>query len=369
MENCTIGVVYPFSANPMNLIKTQIPRVGSVQYPINLFLFGDKWSLRFLCADFGWRTFLFWEENKMEEKERLYKHLEKLKRELLLVLIGVPVIYAIFCFGIDNNITPMDILLPVILIASAIVRYIFSQRAAKIRLIKLGETPDDISRKTKTKIDFIGKIEVKKSVKKSVTSKGSSKTLIMLFGAFGGVFVINKNKKAELALEGCRVDGDTLYIDKQSPYFFHAFSCKPYYKTLYSDNPVKLHIGSATVGGITTGGAYTTGGGIATKQVKTDRYKLVYEQFLNGFTYAKNEVTTIELTDELVKIAKDSPVNKYLHGNQISVVDTPSHSDTTRNLYSIGHQSAAFSHHADTIAHSYPNAEKIDIIVNWLCGE
>lgn len=48
MNNCARGILYPFSVNPLHLIKMQIPRVDLVQYPINLFLFGDNGSLRFL---------------------------------------------------------------------------------------------------------------------------------------------------------------------------------------------------------------------------------------------------------------------------------------------------------------------------------
>ena len=54
-----IGIVYPFYANTVNLIKMQIPSVLVCSNALILNWFGDYRSLRFLCGYFGSRTFYF----------------------------------------------------------------------------------------------------------------------------------------------------------------------------------------------------------------------------------------------------------------------------------------------------------------------
>jgi len=54
-----MGILYPFYANTVDLIKMQIPSVLVCSNALILNWFGDYRGLRFLCGYFGSRTFYF----------------------------------------------------------------------------------------------------------------------------------------------------------------------------------------------------------------------------------------------------------------------------------------------------------------------
>lgn len=46
-------------------------------------------------------------------------------------------------------------------------------------------------------------------------------------------------------------------------------------------DPEKIHIGAVSVGGVTTGGVYKTGGNYYSKSYSSDRCKLIYQEVKN----------------------------------------------------------------------------------------
>ena len=123
--------------------------------------------------------------------------------------------------------------------------------------------------------------------------------------------------------------------------------------------PKKLHVGAVTVGGVTTGGAYTTGD-----------YNNISSAKKNGlcdlvYIPKGKAVRTINLTEELRDIAKESAVAEFLNGQQIEVVETvrmnsfemQSALNSLKNTGYVGSQAANAGH---------PTLEKGYKILRWL---
>ena len=129
--------------------------------------------------------------------------------------------------------------------------------------------------------------------------------------------------------------------------------------------PTKLHIGAATVGGVTTGGTYTTGG----QRVVDGHYKtgLCYLEYcdvlFDAQHYSKGHIKRIVLFPSVLKDAKESSVQKYLSGDTI-IVEQSSKMSLDEMRYAMEDLNSAFTQ--STVKRGYPTREKCNEILNWL---
>lgn len=187
----------------------------------------------------------------------------------------------------------------------------------------------------------------------------------------------NKIKNAEALLKDCRIQGKTLYVEKQNKLFSSVLSTKKHEVSEYKRDPLKVHVGAATVGGVTTGGVYTTGGGISQTDYRDGRVELIYKQVrkpkenevhLSTFI-DENEVESIVLSAELAEKAKMSAIKEYLSGNKIRIVEDVKPSNYYTLLMKSGQTLAAVSQLNLEKSAGYPTKEKCQIIIDWLCEE
>lgn len=202
----------------------------------------------------------------------------------------------------------------------------------------------------------------------------------VVIGCIAGIYHThnaNKVKRAEALLKGCRIEERTLYVQKQNKLFSSVLSTEKHEVSEYKREPVKVHVGAATVGGVTTGGVYTTGGGISETNYRSGRVKLIYKQVqkpkenevhLSTFI-SESEVESIVLSDELAEKAKQSAIKEYLFGNTIRVVEHVKPSSYYTQLMKSGQNLAAISQLKMEKASGYPTKEKCQKIINWLCEE
>lgn len=130
-------------------------------------------------------------------------------------------------------------------------------------------------------------------------------------------------------------------------------------------NPVKVHIGGATVGGVTTGGVYTTGGNYSVSSVKKSGY---YPLLCK---YGGEMIKKIAIPKEEIINAKKSSISQYFNAERavISVIDDIEFSDYERvaNLNTFT-MTGGFS--LDKSAkRGYPSYEKSLSILNWICNK
>ena len=112
----------------------------------------------------------------------------------------------------------------------------------------------------------------------------------------------------------------TLRLDKRGKIWKKFIKIKQAKNLLLGYEPTKIHYGSATVGGVTTGGFYTTGG--YNKIVSSDnsgKYELMFgnmETSSEGYT---KPIARIMLTDKLYREAENSSIAKYLNAESRSI--------------------------------------------------
>lgn len=177
-----------------------------------------------------------------------------------------------------------------------------------------------------------------------------------------------EEEKAIIERCACKVTGGTLFVEQQIWWYSKVLGMQRAVIKQYRDNPVNVHIGSATVGGVTTGGVYTTGGGTTTTVRKSDRYLLTCKQIEDGKITTK-PVVRIRLSDDLLKKAKNSKIEPYLDGNEIIVAQYVPHSETTMMLMRGGAYTAAMNRRNEEEVAGYPTREKCENIIAWLSGE
>lgn len=129
--------------------------------------------------------------------------------------------------------------------------------------------------------------------------------------------------------------------------------------------PEKIHIGSATVGSVTTGGTYKTGGyNYYTGTSSSGKYVFWFGTKTGGCT-----ITEIFLSQDLYKEAESSSIAKYLNSKtrSIELVDWKNTKYTDLELvklrmFALG-QAGSTSH---VVHKAYPTYEKCAEILNWL---
>ena len=125
--------------------------------------------------------------------------------------------------------------------------------------------------------------------------------------------------------------------------------------------PEKYVYTGATVGGVTTGGIHKEGDyHYISSQENTGRYY---------FNYCGKTVNKIELSDRLLKMAKNSNISKYIEDKYIVIYD--SKAVQMPSYVSQGLMSGsldAMNLGTRYTAMGYPTREKCEEIKNWICG-
>lgn len=187
----------------------------------------------------------------------------------------------------------------------------------------------------------------------------------------------NKIKRAEALLSSCSLEGKTLHIKEQNKLFATVMKIKNHEVAQYQNDPLKVHVGAATVGGVTTGGVYTTGGGLSQTDYNDGRSVLIYKQVvkpkenevhLTTFI-SETELKSIVLSDELARKAKQSEIKEYLKGNTIEIVQEVKPSNIVAELMSMGQNLRAANQLSMEQAAGYPSRKKCEKIIAWLCEE
>ena len=139
-----------------------------------------------------------------------------------------------------------------------------------------------------------------------------------------------------------------VYLKKRNPNLRKIITIENHYTGKLKYNPETIHYGSVTVGGVTTGGVYKTGGDYTTITKKSEMKHMCYDGHM---------IVDIELTDELCNKAKTSYISKYLDGKRIQVMGREflSYTPTTIEQVELGKGSGT-------------PLDKCNDILNWICG-
>lgn len=154
--------------------------------------------------------------------------------------------------------------------------------------------------------------------------------------------------------------------------FKDVLKYKKHMVTSLKYNEEKIHIGAATVGGVTTGGIYKTGGDYSDKQFWDGKYELVYRYSDDGKFIKEIPLKSIRLTSDLRKDAEKSSIAKYLKVDKIIVIEENMPSEGTTELLSemtdrnSTINAMALSQADYERSQGYPTEEKCHDIINWL---
>lgn len=187
-------------------------------------------------------------------------------------------------------------------------------------------------------------------VKKAKTSKIESASRLSLDSSFNKMF-------------------GSLSIDRRDSKYSNLIAIKPHKLQQHSYNPEKLHYGSVTVGGVTSGGFYKMGGNYYSKDYSDGKYKLVYKTINQNGQVMEDVIKKITLSDKLTEQALNSNIKNYVSGNSIIVVEDINGSAEVAALMRTGQRTAAVNLLEVEQAKGYPSKEKCEEILNWLCDK
>ena len=162
----------------------------------------------------------------------------------------------------------------------------------------------------------------------------------------------NKDEQHTQAIELTKDYADfrdgIVYLKKRNSNLRKIITIDDHYIGKLKYNPETIHYGSVTVGGVTTGGVYKTGGDYSSITKKSEMKHMCYDGHI---------IVDIELTDELCQKAKTSYISKYLDGKRIQVMGREflSYTPTSIEQVEIGKGSGT-------------PLDKCNDILNWICG-
>ena len=170
--------------------------------------------------------------------------------------------------------------------------------------------------------------------------------------------VNTRNTARQKVSEIAEYKDGTLTLSERSRYLKDMIDYIQVTANTYHKTPEKLHYVSATVGGVTTGGLYKTGGTIDKNTIYCgDRWHFLYDG---------EEVNKIILIDKLAQEAQESKIKEYCKENAIIIVtDHRGCSSEALMLAKAGDMSRMHFENAQV----YPTLEKVKAIISWIAGE
>ena len=164
--------------------------------------------------------------------------------------------------------------------------------------------------------------------------------------------------------------GGFLILRKRHSKYGAYFSIEEAHKYYVNKEPVKIHYGSATVGGVTTGGFYTTGGqqSINKGLPVADKYILRYK----GKVVNHIQFNDFQRGDEplLIKAKQDKIISKYVSDRGAIVVIPAAEKISVSNEKKASFlQTGNYQHLIDEVISNYPSKEKCQDIVDWICQD
>lgn len=168
-----------------------------------------------------------------------------------------------------------------------------------------------------------------------------------------------------------------IHMKEKGAFWGKFIKIKEYRALQLGYEPQRLHFGSATVGGVTTGGFYTTGGhNVIESSTKTGRYQFMLADSgrrNNGYTIA---ISRIQLTDALYKEAENSSIAKYLNAETQTI-------EMNTRVYLSEAEKMSVLNKADKLtrgtpltsgmtlnfSEGMPTYQKCQEILNWMCGK
>lgn len=138
--------------------------------------------------------------------------------------------------------------------------------------------------------------------------------------AFAIYKVITIQRAFNMAKE-CFSSGDgTLRLDRRGEIWNKFIKIKQAKNLQLGYETTKVHFGFATVGGVTTGGFYTTGGyNKIVSSTNSGKYELMFGNNETSSEGHTEPIVRIILTEKLYKEAENSAVAKYLNASSRSV--------------------------------------------------
>lgn len=182
-------------------------------------------------------------------------------------------------------------------------------------------------------------------------------------------------QKAYNSIKDCfSPSGGTLRIDSRGDVWKQFIKIKKVKNTYLGYEPEKLHYGSATVGGVTSGGFYTTGG--YNKVVATTdsgKYEL---EFTGDANMLDKTIRRIVLSDRMYAEAEKSNIAKYLNPATKSiemynkVIRTKQEVDALlNNAMKLVNGVPLTSGMAIDDTRGFPTYEKCKEVLDWMCGK
>ncbi|MBR3017644.1 MAG: hypothetical protein IKH57_11325 [Clostridia bacterium] len=180
---------------------------------------------------------------------------------------------------------------------------------------------------------------------------------------------------ANNGVENYDAEKEVLTLSSKGPLLIKYIAIKEFMNYTTETTPIKVHFGSATVDGVTTGGFYTTGGQtVFGGSVHSGQWKMLYTgPVVSAPANHTGEylIRTIQLRDQLYEQAKRSEIQMYLDDRkQIVVVQGGGAFSTDREMAALEtkHMMANLNslEVQDKVKSGYPSREKCEIIYNWL---
>lgn len=150
----------------------------------------------------------------------------------------------------------------------------------------------------------------------------------------------------------------TLFLHQRSAELANYIKIKNDKDIEISYKPQTLHIGSATVGGVTTGGAYTTGG-----------YHYISGEHKNGLCrleYTGCLIFKIQLNDAMYQKALQSPIKPYLNEKKQIAVINPRALSTEELQNALNSMKTTGYIGNDATKNGMPTYDKCKKIMDWI---